>query len=109
MFAASSSPDAGPGTLGERNLAGQEVLPYSGNTISDQQDHSFDLTQWIAIEAAPDGGILAGRVGDDRVFVWRSGNRLKAYKADCPHWGALLNKGIVAGSTIRLKWDDTCA
>ena len=68
------------------------VLP---NMMSDDQDHSLDLTQWTEVEAAPDGGILAGVVGEDRVFVWRSGNRLKAYSADCPHLGAPLNKGIV--------------
>jgi hypothetical protein len=47
--------------LGERNLAGKVgVTRYSGNTMSDDQNHSLDLTQWIEVEAAPDGGILAG-------------------------------------------------
>ena len=72
--------------LGERNLARQvSVTGYSGNTMSDDQDHNLDLSQWIEVEAAPDGGTLAGVVGEDRVFVWRNGNRLKAYNADCPH------------------------
>ena len=60
------------------------------------------------IEAAPDGGILAGVVGEDRVFVWRNGNRLKAYRADCPHLGGPLNKGIVVGATIRCPWHHAC-
>jgi NADPH-dependent 2,4-dienoyl-CoA reductase/sulfur reductase-like enzyme/nitrite reductase/ring-hydroxylating ferredoxin subunit len=52
--------------------------------------------------------ILAGVVGEDRVFVWRNGKRLKAYNADCPHLGGPLNKGIVAGATIRCPWHHAC-
>ena len=88
--------------LGERNLERQVgVTRYPGNTMSDDQDHNLDLTQWIEVEGAPDGGILAGVVGEDRVFVWRNGNRLKAYNSDCPHLGGPLDKGIVVGATIR--------
>jgi NADPH-dependent 2,4-dienoyl-CoA reductase/sulfur reductase-like enzyme/nitrite reductase/ring-hydroxylating ferredoxin subunit len=76
--------------------------------MSDDQDHNLDLTQWIEVEAAPDGGTLAGVVGEDRVFVWRNGNRLKAYNADCPHLGGPLNKGVVAGATIRCPWHHAC-
>ena len=77
--------------------------------MSDDQDHNLDLTQWIEVEAAPDGRILAGVVGEDRVFVWRSGNRLKAYSADCPHLGGPLDEGIIAaGATIRCPWHHAC-
>ena len=74
----------------------------------DQNDNRLDLTQWSEIEEVPDGGILAGVVGEDSVFVWRSGNRLKAYSATCPHLGAPLNKGIVIGATIRCPWHHAC-
>ena len=47
----------------------------------DQDDIRLDLTQAIEVDRVPDGGILAGVVGEDRVFVWRNGNRLKAYSA----------------------------
>ena len=95
--------------LCERNPAGQVgVTWYSGNRMSDDQDHSLDLTQWVKVEAAPDGGILAGVVGEARVFVWRKGNRLKAYNADCPHLGGPLNEGVVAGLTIRCPWHHAC-
>jgi apoptosis-inducing factor 3 len=76
--------------------------------MSDDQDHGLDLTQWIEVQAAPDGGILAGVVGNDRVFVWRKRNRLKAYNADCPHLGGPLNEGIVSGGTIRCPWHHAC-
>src|ERR1700722_11300440 len=95
--------------LCERNPAGQVgVTCYSGNRMSDDQDHSLDLTQWVKVEAAPDGGILAGVVGEARVFVWRKGNRLKAYNADCPHLGGPLHEGGVAGPTIRGPWHHAC-
>jgi nitrite reductase/ring-hydroxylating ferredoxin subunit len=95
--------------LCERNPAGQVgVTCYSGNRMSDDQDHSLGLTQWVKVEAAPDGGILAGVVGEARVFVWRKGNRLKAYNADCPHLGGPLNEGVVAGLTIRCPWHHAC-
>jgi nitrite reductase/ring-hydroxylating ferredoxin subunit len=74
----------------------------------DQNDNRLDLTQWSEIEEVPDGGILAGVVGEDSVFVWRNGNRLKAYSATCPHLGAPLNKGIVIGATIRCPWHHAC-
>ena len=63
----------------------------------DQKENRLDLTQWIDVERVPDGGIVAGDVGNKRVFVWRTGSRLKAYGADCPHLGGPLNKGIVVG------------
>ena len=74
----------------------------------DQNDNRLDLTQWSEIEEVPDGEILAGVVGEDSVFVWRNGNRLKAYSATCPHLGAPLNKGIVIGATIRCPWHHAC-
>ena len=66
----------------------------------DQKDIGLDLTQWAKVERVPEGEILAGVVGKDRVFVWRNGNDLKAYGASCPHLGAPLNEGIVVGATI---------
>ena len=77
--------------------------------MSDDQDKNrLDLTQWIEIERVPDGGIVAGMVGDDRVFVWRTGSRLKAYSADCPHLGGPLNEGIVVGDSVRCPWHHAC-
>jgi apoptosis-inducing factor 3 len=74
----------------------------------DRNSNRRDLTHWTDIEAVPNGGILAGRVGDDPVFVWRSGTRLRTYSANCPHLGAPLNKGILVGSTISCPWHHAC-
>jgi nitrite reductase/ring-hydroxylating ferredoxin subunit len=74
----------------------------------DQNGNRVDLTQWTVVGGVPDGGILAGGVGEDRVFVWRNGNSLKAYSANCPHLGAPLSEGIVVGATIRCPWHHAC-
>ena len=71
--------------------------------IDDQNGNRLDLTQWTLVEAAPDGGILVGTVGKDQVFVWRSGNRLKAYSANCPHLGGPLNQGIIVGASYSVS------
>ena len=72
--------------------------------MNDDQNNRRDLTQWTEIDAVHEGAMLAGVVGEDPVFVWRKGNRLKAYHASCPHLGAPLNKGIVHGETLRCPW-----
>ena len=35
----------------------------------DPNDNRLDLTRWTEIEEVPDGGILAGVVGEDHIFV----------------------------------------
>ena len=60
------------------------------------------------MQRVPEGEILAGVVGKDRVLVWRNRNGLKAYGASCPHLSAPLNKGIVVGATIRCPWHHAC-
>jgi NADPH-dependent 2,4-dienoyl-CoA reductase/sulfur reductase-like enzyme/nitrite reductase/ring-hydroxylating ferredoxin subunit len=74
----------------------------------DEEAIRLDLTQPIEVDRVPGGGILAGFVGEDRVFVCRSGSRLLAYSAQCPHLGGPLDKGIVAAGTIRCPWHHAC-
>jgi apoptosis-inducing factor 3 len=77
--------------------------------MSDDQDEILlDLTQPTDVDRVPDGGILAGKVGEDRVFVWCDGNGVKAYGATCPHLGAPLDTGIVTEGTIRCPWHHAC-
>jgi hypothetical protein len=35
----------------------------------DQNDNPIDLTRWGEVDRVPEGGTLAGMVGEDRVFV----------------------------------------
>lgn len=67
-----------------------------------------DLTQWTPIEAIPDGHLLAGQVGKEPVFIWRTGALLRAYGATCPHLGAPLNEGIVVDGALRCPWHHAC-
>ncbi len=74
----------------------------------DQSEHLPDLTQWTAIDAAPDGGVLGGLVGEERVMVWRRGDALRALSATCPHIAGPLDKGVVADGRIRCPWHHAC-
>ena len=74
----------------------------------DQGENLPDLTQSTAIEAVPDGQVLAGLVGDKRVMVWRQGDALKALSASCPHIGGPLDQGVVADGRIRCPWHHAC-
>ena len=75
---------------------------------NDQDDDLLDLTQWTSHEAVADGGVLAGVVAGARVFVWRRGDKLKAYGASCPHLGGPLDKGLVVDGQIRCPWHHAC-
>ena len=74
----------------------------------DHKANRLDLTQWTELGGVPEGGIVAGVVGEESVFVWRNGNRLRAYSANCPHLGGPLNKGILVDATIRCPWHHAC-
>ena len=74
----------------------------------DQNGRGLDLTQWTDVDAAPDGKVVAGSVGKDRVFVWRSGHGLRAYGAVCPHLGAPLDEGILVDGVVRCPWHHAC-
>jgi hypothetical protein len=50
----------------------------------DQKDIGLDLTQWAKVDQVPEGEILAGVVGKDRVLVWRDGNGLVGATIGCP-------------------------
>ncbi len=74
----------------------------------DQHEILLDLTQPTDLDRVPVEGVLAGKVGDDRVLVWSDGKSVKAYGATCPHLGAPLDTGIVTEGTIRCPWHHAC-
>ena len=76
--------------------------------MSDENDQRLDLTQRTNIELAPEGGLLGGFVGEERVMVWRRGRRLKAYGANCSHLGAPLDRGVVDAGIVRCPWHHAC-
>jgi apoptosis-inducing factor 3 len=77
--------------------------------MSDSYERNpVDLTQWTDLEAAPDGKMLAGSVGKDRVFVSRSGHEVMAYGNNCPHLGAPLDEGVVSEGIVHCPWHHAC-
>ncbi len=63
-----------------------------------------DLTQGIAVDTIPDGGMIGGRVGDAAVLVARRGHECFAIGATCSHYGGPLAEGLVVGDTVRCPW-----
>ena len=82
----------------------QAVCPMTGK----QSEAHLDLAQWTSVEAVAMGGILAGVVSGEPVFVWRSESQLKAYGANCPHLSGPLDKGILTDGVIRCPWHHAC-
>ena len=63
-----------------------------------------DLTRGVDANAIPDGGSLAGLVGDDEVAIFRSGATLFAVGAHCTHYKGPLAQGLVVDRTVRCPW-----
>jgi apoptosis-inducing factor 3 len=67
-----------------------------------------DLAAGVPISSIPDGGMLAGRVGEDAVLLVRRGDEVLAIGATCTHYGGPLAEGIVVGDTVRCPWHHAC-
>ena len=67
-----------------------------------------DLTRGISISQIPDGGMLAGRVGDEAVLLARRGTEIFAIDATCTHYGGPLAEGLMVGDTVRCPWHHAC-
>src|SRR5579875_3554211 len=51
---------------------------------------STDLTVGVPVASVPDGGMVAGHVGEEKVVLVRSGERCFAVGAHCTHYGRPL-------------------
>ena len=63
-----------------------------------------DLTQGVAEENIPDGGIVGGHVGDEAVLIARRGDEFFAIGATCSHYSGPLAEGLMVGDTVRCPW-----
>jgi 3-phenylpropionate/trans-cinnamate dioxygenase ferredoxin reductase subunit len=66
-----------------------------------------DFAAGIASDLVAEGGLLAGRVGDEGVLLARVHGRCYAVGAKCTHYGGPLAEGLVVGETIRCPWHHT--
>lgn len=77
--------------------------------MTDEKDTpKTDLAAGVAVDALPDGGMLAGVVGDEDVLLARSGDEFFAVGAHCTHYHAPLSDGLIAGDTLRCPWHHAC-
>lgn len=75
--------------------------------MPDDQDRP-DLLSGVALEAIPDGGLLAGRIGGQEAVLVRHGTDVRALGGRCTHLGAPLAQGLVVGGEVRCPWHHAC-
>ncbi|MBV1799579.1 FAD-dependent oxidoreductase [Siccirubricoccus sp. G192] len=69
---------------------------------------SPDLTGGVALSELPDGGMLAGHVGEEAVLLARRGEEVFAIGASCTHYGGPLAEGLLVDETVRCPWHHAC-
>jgi NADPH-dependent 2,4-dienoyl-CoA reductase/sulfur reductase-like enzyme/nitrite reductase/ring-hydroxylating ferredoxin subunit len=67
-----------------------------------------DLTHGVDLSDLPDGGMLAGHVGEEAVLLARRGEEVFAVGATCTHYGGPLAEGLLVGETVRCPWHHAC-
>src|SRR5258708_6748505 len=72
----------------------------------DQKDP--DLTQGVPIAGVPDGGMLEGHVGEERVLLARRGDEVFAIGAVCSHYSGPLAEGLLVDDTVGCPWHHAC-
>jgi NADPH-dependent 2,4-dienoyl-CoA reductase/sulfur reductase-like enzyme/nitrite reductase/ring-hydroxylating ferredoxin subunit len=67
-----------------------------------------DFTKGVPAGDIAEGGMLAGRVGDEAVLIARAGGTLHAIGAECTHYHGPLAQGLIVGETVRCPWHHAC-
>jgi NADPH-dependent 2,4-dienoyl-CoA reductase/sulfur reductase-like enzyme/nitrite reductase/ring-hydroxylating ferredoxin subunit len=74
----------------------------------DNSPEGPDLTRGVPAGDIPEGGMLAGRVGDEAVLIARVGGALHAIGAECTHYHGPLAKGLIKDGAVRCPWHHAC-
>ena len=72
--------------------------------MAQSDDPKPDFSKRVPLASIPDGGILAGVVGEKAVLLTRSGNEVRAFSGICTHLGAPLEQGICVQGQVRCPW-----
>ncbi len=75
--------------------------------MAEQKDEP-DFIRGLALETIPDGGSLAGWIGDRKALLIREGETVHAIGGACSHLGAPLAEGLVVAGEIRCPWHHAC-
>jgi NADPH-dependent 2,4-dienoyl-CoA reductase/sulfur reductase-like enzyme/nitrite reductase/ring-hydroxylating ferredoxin subunit len=67
-----------------------------------------DLLEGISVDDIPDGGMLAGHVGEESVLLAHRGDEFFAIGATCSHYSGPLAEGIMVDDTVRCPWHHAC-
>lgn len=67
-----------------------------------------DLSQGIPASDVPEGGMLAGRVGEEAVIVSRFGDEFFAIGGTCTHYGGQLGDGVIEAGQVRCPLHHAC-
>ena len=63
-----------------------------------------DLGKGVPAKDVPEGGLLAGHVGDEPVVVARVEGEIFAIGGSCTHYHGPLGEGLLVGHTVRCPW-----
>ena len=97
------------GTTARTGLYGARPEAYfDGMSAATPKTPGPDLTLGVAVDALPEGGMLAGHVGEEAVLLARRGSEYFAIGANCTHYGGPLAEGLIAGDTVRCPWHHAC-
>jgi len=67
-------------------------------------DRKPDFARGIPAADLPEGAMLEGTLGEDKVLLLRRDGAVRAIGARCTHLGAPMAKGIVADGAVRCPW-----
>ena len=68
----------------------------------------MDFTGGIFLDQLPDGGMLAGKIGDEDVVLARRGDEVFAFGGACTHYHGALADGLIVGDTVRCPLHHAC-
>ncbi len=74
----------------------------------DTQQAGPDFGAGIALDALPDGGMLAGRFEGEDVLLARRGDEVFAVGSACTHYHGALADGLRVGDTVRCPLHHAC-
>jgi NADPH-dependent 2,4-dienoyl-CoA reductase/sulfur reductase-like enzyme/nitrite reductase/ring-hydroxylating ferredoxin subunit len=85
-------------------------LAVQENNMSDAPEDAIgiDFALGAPLSGVPDGGVLAGRVGDRSALAFRDGRRITIVSATCTHYGAPLSQGLSGDGVVRCPWHHAC-